>query len=62
MDRRKFCRTAVAASVAAAIPMLPGCSRKAPDATQADTSIRGLSLDGTEIELEAAAVRELGVR
>jgi FAD/FMN-containing dehydrogenase len=60
MNRRKFCRTAVAASVAAAIPMLPGCSRKAPDATQADTSIRGISLDGTEIELESAAVRELG--
>jgi FAD/FMN-containing dehydrogenase len=60
MDRRRFCRTAVAASVAAAIPMLPGCSRKAPDATQADTSIRGISLDGAEIELESAAVRELG--
>jgi len=60
MDRRKFCRTAVAASVAAAIPMLPGCSRKAPDATQADSSIRAISLDGAEIELESAAVRELG--
>ena len=60
MDRRKFCRTAVAASVAAAIPMLPGCDRKAPVATQADTSIRGISLDGAEIELEKAAIRELG--
>jgi len=40
--------------------MLPGCGRKAPDATQADTSIRGISLDGAEIELEKAAVRELG--
>jgi len=60
MDRRKFCRTAVAASVAAAIPVLPGCSKKAPVATQADTSIRGISLTGTEIELERAAIRELG--
>ena len=62
MDRRRFCRTAVAASVAAAIPMLPGCSRKAPEATQADTSIRAISLQGTEIELEKAAIQELGER
>jgi len=60
MNRRKFCRSAVAASVAAAIPVLPGCGRKAPDATVANTSIRGISLDGAEIELERAAVRELG--
>ncbi|MDH3265910.1 MAG: FAD-binding protein, partial [Gammaproteobacteria bacterium] len=60
MNRRRFCRTAVAASVAAAIPLLPGCSRRAPDATQANTSIRGISLDGDEIELERAAIREFG--
>ena len=60
MDRRKFCRTAVAASVAAAIPFMPGCSRKAPVATEADTSIRAISLDGAEIELEKAAIKELG--
>ena len=60
MDRRKFCRTAVAASVAAAIPILPGCGKKAPVATQADTSIRGIPLDGAEIELEKAAIKELG--
>jgi FAD/FMN-containing dehydrogenase len=60
MDRRNFCRTAVAASVAAAIPMLPGCERKAPVATEANTSIRGISLTGTEIELEKAAIKELG--
>lgn len=60
MDRRQFCRTTLAASVAAAIPMLPGCERKAPVATDADTSIRGISLDGRELELEKAAIRELG--
>jgi len=60
MDRRKFCRTAIAASVAAAIPMLPGCGKKAPVATQAEASIRGISLSGAEIELEKAAIRELG--
>ena len=60
MDRRNFCRTAVAASVAAAIPFLPGCSQKAPVATEANTSIRGISLGGAEIELEKAAIKELG--
>ena len=52
MNRRNFCRTAVAASVAAAIPVLPGCERKAPVATEADTSLAAISLDGAEIELE----------
>jgi len=60
MHRRQFCRTALAASIAAAIPLLPGCEKKAPVATEADTSIRGISLDGAEIELERAAIRELG--
>lgn len=60
MDRRQFCRTAVAASVAAAIPFLPGCERKPPVATEANTSIRGISLSGAEIELEKAAIKELG--
>lgn len=60
MDRRRFCRTALAASVAAAIPVLPGCEKKAPVATDADTSIRGISLDGAEIELQKAEIRELG--
>ena len=60
MQRRQFCRSALAASIAAAIPLLPGCDRKVPVATEADTSIRGISLDGAEVELEKAAIRELG--
>lgn len=60
MHRRQFCRTALAASIAAAIPLLPGCEKKAPVATAANTSIRGISLDGHELELEKAAIRELG--
>jgi FAD/FMN-containing dehydrogenase len=60
MNRRHFCRTAVAASVAAAIPLLPGCERKAPVATEADTSLAAVSLDGAAIELEKAAIKELG--
>jgi len=61
MDRRKFCRTAIAAGIAASYPLLSGCSRSEPPvATSADTSIRGISLDGAEIELERAAIKELG--
>jgi hypothetical protein len=60
MNRRKFCRTAVAASVAATFPGMYGCERGTPVATEANTSIRGISLTGSEIELEAAAVKELG--
>ncbi|MGI9201080.1 MAG: FAD-binding oxidoreductase [Woeseiaceae bacterium] len=60
MQRRQFCRTALAVSVAAAIPLLPGCDKKAPVATEAYTSVRAISLDGTELELEKAAVKELG--
>lgn len=40
--------------------MLPGCEKKVPVATEANTSIRGISLSGMEIELEKAAIQELG--
>lgn len=61
MDRRKFCRTAVAAGVAASYPFLGACGRNEPPvATSANTSIRGISLDGAEIELEKSAIKELG--
>ena len=58
MDRRSFCKTTLAASMAAAYPFISGCGQKA--ATEADTSIRAVSLDGAEIELEKAAIKELG--
>ncbi len=60
MDRRQFCRTSIAAGVAAAFPLFPGCDRSTPTATQADTSIAAISLSGNEIELERAAIKELG--
>ena len=60
MDRRKFCQSTLAAGMAAAYPLLAGCERSAPIATEADTSIAAVSLDGAEIELEKAAIRELG--
>ena len=55
MNRRDFCRSAVAASAAGTLPWLSACN-----ARQADRSIAALSLDGAEIELERAAIRELG--
>lgn len=51
MNRRKFCKTAVSAGVAASYPMLLGVS--------ADTSIRGESLDGQEIEIMRSEIGEL---
>jgi len=58
MDRRQFCRTAVAAGVTAAF--LPACSKKTPVATEVDTGIDAISLDGAEFQLSKAAVKELG--
>ena len=61
MDRRIFCRTAIAAGVAASYPLLGACSRSEPPvASSANTSIRGISFDGAELELEKAALKELG--
>jgi len=60
MDRRSFCKTAVAAGVAAAIPSLYGCDKGLRQAGQGVTSIKGISLSGSEIEIEQAAIKELG--
>lgn len=60
MDRREFCRTAIAAGVTGSLPWVSACERGGRDAAQADTSVAAVSLDGSEIELEAAAIRELG--
>ena len=62
MDRRRFCRTTLAAGLAAAYPVMPGCGRSDQDAPApaADTNIPAVSLDGAPIELEKAAVNELG--
>jgi hypothetical protein len=60
MDRRKFVKSTLAASVAASMPLVSACGKKQPVATEADTSIRAVSLDGAEVELTQAMVRELG--
>jgi FAD/FMN-containing dehydrogenase len=62
MDRRQFCRSALAGSLTAAVPGLTGWYNSAIAATEADTSIPAVSLDGKAIELERAAIRELGER
>lgn len=56
MNRRQFCRSAVAAGVATTL--LPGCGKQEPAATRADTSIAAISIDGAEIELQKAAINE----
>ncbi len=60
MDRRHFCKTILTASVAASFPVFTAYGEKAPLATAVNTSIKGISLDGVEIELERAAIKELG--
>ncbi|MFT5521628.1 MAG: FAD/FMN-containing dehydrogenase [Enterobacterales bacterium] len=61
MDRRKFCKNTIAAGISASYPLLSACSQSEPPvAVKANTSIRGISLDGVEIELEKAAIKELG--
>ena len=60
MDRRKFCQNTLAAAVAAATPVIAGCGENAKVATEADTSLRAVSLDGAEIELLQSEIAELG--
>ena len=60
MDRRRFVKTTLAASLAASFPVLTACGEKARVATEADTSVRAVSLDGAEIELSKSMIRELG--
>jgi len=58
MDRRQFVQSAIAAGVAGSTPLFTGCERR--EARGAGTSIPAVSLDGAEIELERAAINELG--
>ncbi len=60
MNRRKFVRTSLAAGIAATFPVLTACGEKARVATEADTGIAAVSLDGAEMELPRAAIREFG--
>jgi hypothetical protein len=55
INRRQFCGTTIAAGVAAAYPFVSACERSA----RRGSAIPAVSLDGTAIELERAAVNEL---
>ena len=54
MKRRHFCTTAVSASLLAAYPY------KLIHAAAAESSAQAVALDGSEIEIEKASLRELG--
>jgi len=60
MKRREFCQTSLVFAAGTAMPWLAGCGPKPKTAAEADTSIRAISLDGKEFDLQAAAVKELG--
>jgi FAD/FMN-containing dehydrogenase len=60
MDRRQFCKSSIVAGLATVYPIVTSCGRPSAPPTKADTSIAAVSLDGKEIELEKAAIRELG--
>ena len=59
MDRRHFCQSTLYAGLAASYPFISACNR-VPTSDNVTTSIAGISLDGAEIELEKAAIKELG--
>ena len=60
MNRRQFCRSSIAVGIATTCPVVSGCSKPIPTAVKADTSIAGISLHGSEIEIERAAIKEFG--
>ena len=60
MDRRRFVKSTLAAGVAATLPALSACGEKARVATEAEAGVRAVSLDGAELELTKAMIREFG--
>ena len=60
MNRRQFCSRMAATGFAAAYAVPAPWHRRALAATEADTNIAAVSLDGDAIELERTAIRELG--
>ena len=60
MNRRNFVKNTLAASIAATLPTLSACGEKARVATEAEASIRAVSLDGAEVELTKSMIREFG--
>ena len=58
MDRRQFCRSALAVGITGALPWATGCDSGARSGATADTGIPAIKLDGSSTELEPAAVNE----
>jgi FAD/FMN-containing dehydrogenase len=59
MQRRQFLKTSLAGSLTAALPGLP-IHAALPSASHAVTAMSAVSLEGSEIELSRAAIREFG--
>jgi len=59
MDRRQFVQSAIVAGMAGSFPLVSACESGERAAVQGGRSIPAVSLDGRELELEAAAIREL---
>lgn len=57
MHRRTFCKSTIAAAVAAT---LPGCGSGSNSGPASSSTIAAVSADGGELSLESAAVSELG--
>jgi FAD/FMN-containing dehydrogenase len=57
MHRRTFCKSTIAAAVAAT---LPACSSGSNSGATSSSTISAISADGGELSLESAAVNELG--
>lgn len=60
MNRRNFCKHALATSTALGAPAITSWANAAANAKNANNAIRAVSLAGTEIQLEKAAVSEFG--
>ena len=60
MNRRRFCQSAVAAGVSAALPLNSAMASVFHALSQVASDIPAVALDGSQIVLEKAAVNELG--
>lgn len=60
MNRRNFCRHALATSATLSTPFTTNWANGAASANDAITAIRAVSLNGTDIQLDKADLREFG--
>lgn len=60
MNRRKFCRQALAAGTAMSTPFLASWANSAANASNSKTAIQAVSLNGSGIQLDRSEVTEFG--